>query len=128
MDKLDIYAGRLMRTHAGKYYDKTPDTAGIVPQPFDYEVVDMASYRYKQLFGNLMDNTTCTAAIRTNDPRAYKVGGFVLDDRGRLFTVVSVTEDTASVESEQVFRYFPVAAGTDYILRLVEKENPWGLK
>ena len=93
---------------------------------FDYEFVDPTSWPYKQIIPNLSDDVYATATIKTKDALGFKDRSFVMLDNGRLCQIVSIIEDTRAAEREAV-ALFPVPVGTEYILRLVEISNDWGI-
>lgn len=137
MDFLDIMEGKYAKTHTGRYFERLPDTVTYPAtiediynlsegQDFDYEVVDPTAWRYKTLISNLEDTQAADATIKTCEALVWKVKKHVVLDTGRLMLIISVTEDVSAVEREAA-RLMPVPIGTEYILRLIEVENPWGL-
>ena len=133
MDFLDILSGRFYQTNPANYYENLPTpeifpadpSESVEPEPFDFEFVDPTEWHYKQLLGGLIDREAATATIKTRDAIRFRQSGYVTFD-SRLFAILSVTQDTRSANREAM-RYTPVPLGTEYILRLVEIENPWGI-
>lgn len=123
IDKLTIYQGRYYKTLLGNYYPTQTDTA----IPFDYEIIDPKSKVQSNIGTNLSVNEYGTSAVKTNDPLQWKVGGFVALQTGGLFQIVEVREDVGQV-SRQAYRYSAIALNTEYVLRLVEVDNPRNLK
>lgn len=136
MDILDIYNGRYYNTYSGTYYKRLPSPtlytsiddlynleAGVF---IDYEILDPASREYRTIISNLIDTDTMNVAIKTRDIEDYRSGEFIVLEDGRLYKIISVTEDT-SAASREAARLFPVPLGTEYILRLLEIENPRGV-
>ena len=138
MDFLDICNGRYNQTHTGRYFKQLPHNA-YVPDgegiydidattavDVDYEYVDPTSWHYKTLLSNLIETEAANATIKTREPIKYSAKSYFLLDNGRLCRILSVTEDTASAQREAA-RLLPIPVGTEYVIRLVEVENPWGL-
>ena len=137
MDYLDIIAGRYYSTLTGKYYevlpigvalagkdeDHDPRTVGI---PFDYEIVDPTEWRYRNLITNLVEKEAATLTIKAKDLLGYRVGSFVVTMDGRLCEITSIVQDTKNSRLEAT-RIFPIPLATEYVLRLTERENPWGI-
>jgi hypothetical protein len=92
----------------------------------DYEYVDPTEWHYKTLLSNLTETEAASATIKTTEPLKYNPRAFFLLDNGRLCQMLSVTEDTAAAQREAA-RLMPVPIGTEYVIRLLEIENPWGI-
>lgn len=136
MDFLDVCTGKYYQYHTGVYYVTLPNPINEITSPsdlfgfdegafFDYEYVDPTEWRYKQLLSNLTEHTMASATIKTKEPIKFNPKGYILLDNGRLCQMLSVTEDTNSANREAAI-LMPVPPGTDYVIRLVEIENPWG--
>lgn len=137
LDLLDILQGRAAQTNPGEYYERLPediayptseidlynDVAGVA---IDYEHVDPTEYHYRSLLGNLIDKDGATATIKTRDSLDYKVGGYIVLSDGGLYAIVSVTRDVSSA-AKQAMRFNAVPLDTEFVLRLVQVENPRGL-
>lgn len=139
MDILDIYAGHYYNTHTARYFNRLPESISYgatlediykmtdaLGVDIDFEFVDPTSWRYKTLVTNMSDSNAADATIKTKDGEGIRVKGYLLLDNGRLMQIISITEDTAAV-SREAARILPIPAGTDYVIRLVEIENPWGI-
>lgn len=133
MDYLDIIQGRYYQTQGAKYYRQLPipetgaaQSPEAIPQPFEYEAVDPTEWHYRQLLQNLIDKEAATYTIKTKTRLVWRVGGYVVTMSGRLYKIISVTEDV-SATSRQARRLFAVPVGTEYVIRLSEIENPWGI-
>lgn len=136
MDILDIYEGRYYKTHSGTYYQRLPaptlyttalDLYNLEAGTFfDYEVVDPASWEYRNLIGNLVETEAVSTTIKTCEQLEFKPNEFIVLDTGKLFKIYSITEDT-SAASREAARLLPIPIGTEYVLRLIEIENPRGI-
>ena len=135
MDALDIFAGRFNTTHTGRYFERLPDTVASPTtvkelyaleegRDFDYEIVNPEERQYKMLISNLSDSDGATETIKSLYCLPWKNKAFVLTDDGVLYSIISIIKDTSSAENEAA-RFMPVPVGTEYILRLIEIENPW---
>ena len=133
MDYIDLMRGKFYQLECGKYYIKLPtssqterqdpDTVGI---PFDYETLDPTEWHYKQLLQNLIDAQAATATIKTTDRLEWRNNGYIVAMDGRLYRIISVTEDVRAA-SREARALFAVPVGTEYVIRLVEIDNPWGV-
>ena len=139
MDILDIYTGRYYQTHSARYFNHLPESISYgatledickmtdaIGSDIDFEFVDPTSWRYKTLVSNMSDSNAADATIKTKDGEGMRVKGYLLLDNGRLMQIISITEDTAAGQREAA-RIFAVPPGSDYVVRLVEIENPWGI-
>ena len=135
MDLLDILKGKYYQTHTGRYFSKLPEPIMLITSvddlydlsegiDLDYEYVDPTSYRYKTLLNNLNDNETASATIKTKTELPYRVNGYIALDNGRLCSIISVTEDVSAAPREAA-RLMPIPQGTEYVIRLLEVDNPW---
>lgn len=135
MDFLDILTGRYYQTHTGRYFEKMPEPMLFLKSQsdlyklvegidLDYEYVDPTEWHYKTLLNNLNDNESASATIKTRTNLPYKVKGIIALDNGRLCSILSVTEDV-SAASREAARILPIPQGTEYVLRLLQIDNPW---
>ena len=132
-DILDIVMGRAEQTNPATYYPKKPDallyvtgekdlySLGNGGMPFDFEMLDPASYAMRQLFSDVTD-TSGYLAVKTVDQLSYRVGGYVATADAKLYIIDAVTVDVSSA-SKQAMRFNPIPLGTTYILRMMEVEN-----
>ncbi len=125
MDWLDIAHPSPQFTAHAKYYEQTIDDPSIGGQPFRYENVDPFSHTYRRLFGNIQstDNEGETA-IRTNDRLPFHRGSYVILPDGRAFQIIQMMKDVQKA-SKQALRFFPTPVATEYVIRMVQVENPW---
>lgn len=137
MDYLDLMLGKYYQTMTGKYFEdipightlRTEDGAAdsrSVGIPFDYETVNPAEWHYKNLLSNLVEKEAATLTVKTREAIGFRVGSYVLTMDGRLCEITSVTEDVRGAGIEAM-RLMPLPLGTEYILRLTERENPFGI-
>ena len=134
MDFLDIAMGRYNQTQTGKYYEHIPESVGVgsgettcVAIPFDYEFVYMQSRTYKHLINNLTDEKANVTAIKTLEALSWHNGGYVVLMDGGLYRIVGIDTDKTKARKE-ASRILSSAFCTEYIIRLVEIDNPRGIR
>lgn len=126
-DLLDLYIGKFNQTAQASYYAKMPNNHTDNGITFDYEYVDRTAYRYQKLFSNVTVNNAASTSIKTRDSLDYKINGYVVLNDGKMYVISAVMKDYSPV-SKQAFRGLGAVAGCEYVLDLIEKGNPWGLK
>ena len=125
-DILDLLNPRTQFTLSGTYYHERPDSPDVGGQPFNYEYVDPSTKTWRTLFGNIQVSAGETA-IRTDDQLSFKTGnGIVRLQDGSWYTIEQKATDYQAAP-KQAFRVLPVPVGTQYVLRLVAVDEPWGL-
>ena len=126
-DLLDMLQPHPSYTMTGSFYPERPTAPEDGAAYFDYEPVDVTQWRYQKLLGNLLNTDGASTTIRTNDDMGWKVDNYVVLQDNRVYRVESVSKDYQSA-SKQVFRFLKDAPQTDYVLRLLEQDNPWGIE
>ena len=125
-DILDILNPHTQFTLSGTYYPERPDGPDVGGQQFNYEYVDPYTKTWRTLFGNIQVSAGETA-IRTDDQLSFKEGkGLVNLQDGSWYTIEQKATDYQSAP-KQAFRVLPVPVGTQFVLRLVATEEPWGI-
>ncbi len=125
-DILDILNPRTQFALSGTYYPERPDSPDVGGQPFNYEYVDPYTKTWRTLFGNIQASAGETA-IRTDDRLKFKAGdGLVRLQDGEWYAIQQKMTDYQAAP-KQAFRVLPVPVGTQYVLRLVAVDEPWGL-
>lgn len=127
IDLLTIEQGRYEKTLLGSYYATQQDKAIA----FDYEIIDPKTVDFDTM-QNLSVSQFSTTAIKSNDPfwqdiMREKKKGFVALQTGGLFEITQIRQDTGKV-SKEAYRTQTLPIGTEYVLRLVEVDNPFNLK
>jgi hypothetical protein len=126
-DILDVLIPHRDEVFSGTYYAQLPNTPSATSATFDYNTVDPTEWHYQALFSQVMVAQSTSAAIKTKADLKWRVGGYIVTQDGRFYEIISVQQDYAAA-SKQAFRYLSVVSGVDFVIRLSEKENPWGLK
>ena len=128
MDFLDIAQGRYYTTYTGKYFENSPffSDKNNAPMIFDYEYIERDTKTYKHVIQNLTETESSDLTIKTRDQLGYKVGAHVSLEDGRMFTILQVGTDRKTSRVEAA-RLFSTPLDTEYILQLVEVDNPRGM-
>lgn len=111
----------------GSYYRETFDHPDTGRKRFRYKFENPYSRAYKMLFANVQDFTGGNTAIRTNAQADYKAGETVVLQDGKAYAIADAAKDYNTAPQE-AFRLGNANAGIEYVLRLVEIDNPWELK
>ena len=122
IDKLTIYQGRYNNTLLGNYYPTKNETA----IPFDYEIIDPREKQYTTN-SNITFNDYNNTIVKTNDPLEWKVGAYVVLQSGEMYQITAVREDLGNV-SKQAYRSLRYVLGVDYVLTLIQVDNPYNLR
>ena len=126
-DVLDLLKPHENEVFTGKYYKSTTPSPSLVPEVFDYEIVDVNEKHYQTLFSQVVTRDSMTCAIRTCDDCGWQVGAFVKAQDGRFYTVIAAQIDY-NAAPRQAFRMLSNVAGTEWVLRLSEQKEPRGLQ
>lgn len=126
MDVLSILIPHSEQVCTGTYYEKLPNSPADNGVSFDYENIDMTEWHYQQLFANVPVKNATSAAIKTKEPKEWKVGSYIATQDGRFYSIIAVQQDFKKA-SDQAFRFLSLVPGVEYVIRLTQKENPWGL-
>jgi hypothetical protein len=126
-DILDVLIPHPAEVFTGTYYATMPNSPRESGVSFDYSTVDPTSWHYQALFSQVVVMQSTSAAIKTCDDLGFAVGGYIATQDGRFYEIISVQQDYSSAQ-QQAFRMMSVVAGVDFVIRLSEKSNPWGLK
>ncbi len=127
MDLLTLLTPHARDVCSGKFYEKMPMTPTDSGQVFTYEYIDPTSWHYNQLFQNVKVSESASAAIKTKTPLPWKVGSYLRTQDGVFYYILSVQRDY-NAAPRQAFRMFAEPAGVEYVLRLAEREEPWGVQ
>lgn len=125
MDFLDLLDVKGNEVFEGKYLKDRPSTPLDVAVGFSYDVVDPNDRSYSKVLDNLQADIG-THTIKTNDYCGYEINGYVISHDDKLWQITSIT--TVPTKNKQAYRYLKHAVGEEYILRLLEVQNPWGLE
>ena len=125
MDFLDILDVKTNEVFKGKYYKDRPETPADFATEFTYDVVDANDRTYSKVLNNL-EVDRGTHSIKTNEYLDFKINAYVITQDGLMWQITSV--QTIPSKNKQAYRYIKRAVGEEYVLRLIQVDNPWGLK
>ena len=125
-DALDILNPRSRFTATATYYKEMPESADIGGISFPYEDVDPASHDFRRLFGNFQSFVAGEIAIRTNARLPFKANQRVVLPSGEMYIISGVQTDRSRAP-KQAMRFAGVPVGVEYVLRMVNVPNPWGI-
>nr|DAL76791.1 MAG TPA: hypothetical protein [Caudoviricetes sp.] len=112
---------------SGTYYNRRPSKPSDVGEKFTYEMVDPRSREYRTIIGNLLVEGTSTA-IKTRSSIEFKEKQYIVTQDGKFWQIAAVTETIQTEQSKQALRFFVETAQTEKTIRLIGKDNPWGLQ
>lgn len=127
MDYLDMAFPQERFTAKAKYYDNTVDGPEDGGQTFYFEYVDPLSRTYRTLFGNITsDRQNGEVAIRTRNKLPFRQAAYIIFPDGKTYQIIQCQTDYSSA-GKQAQRLFPTPCGVQYVIRMSETKNPWGI-
>lgn len=127
MDYLDLANPQRRFTASAYYYPQEVDSPDIGGARFTYEYVDPLSHTYRKLFGNIQSTQgEGEVTIRTNTRLEYARGAYVKTQDGKYFQIIQMMTDF-SAANKQAMRLVPVPVSVEYVIRMVEVDDPWGI-
>lgn len=112
---------------SGTYYPRRPKTTANRGKPFTYSIVDPKSREYRVLLNGLQtDGATLT--IRTRAAYRFKEKQYIATQSGELWQITAVIINPESEESNEALRLFKDTPQTERVIRLINADNPMGLK
>jgi hypothetical protein len=126
-DILDFLVEREEEVLSGTYYNRMPETTQDVGIPFNYDIVNEKDRRYSTILGNIRADGA-TSTIKTNDHCGFKINGYIATQDGSFWQVAGLGKHLVKPETKQALRLLKESAETEYVLSLIEVDNPWGIK
>lgn len=126
-DSLDLFTPRSRFTAAGKFWTERPDSADEGGMAFNYEYVEPSSRSYRRLFGTMQTFDADEIAIRSNDILPWDAEKYFMTADGALYRVLQALKDYTDAP-KQAMRLLGTPIGTQYVIRGVRIDNPWGAK
>lgn len=134
MDLLDFLYGKADKTFTGRYYERLPENISFATSvedlynmdcgdDFDYEIINPNERHYKNLLGNLIESDSATLTIKSNEDLGYRIGAHILTQDNLLCMITSITDDL-SAASKEAARVLPIPPATEWVIRLIEVDNP----
>ena len=126
-DFLSLLTVKSEETLKGTYYARrplSPEDAGV---SFAYDILNEPRSSYANILGTL-NTVTSTQTIKTNDLCGFKVKGYCATQDGGFWQIEEIEKRIVSKKSKQALRITKNTIETEYVLRMIEVDNPWGLK
>lgn len=127
MDFLDLLHIKDEEVLSGTYYARRPKTPQDSGVPFEYDIVSESTQTYATILGNLRADTTFQT-IKTNDLCDFKKNGYCATQEGGFWQIVQIETRIVSPKNKDALRIVRRTIETEYILRLIKVDNPWGLQ
>lgn len=126
MDFLDFLTIKDEEVYWGTYYSKRPKSYKNHGIGFSYDVVDPNDKNYAKLLENLRaDKATLT--IKTNDMCGFAIGGYIATQDGEFWQINGISKRD-NPENKQALRNLTFTVNTEFVIRLINVENPMELK
>lgn len=110
----------------GYYYERRPVSPDDGRMTFRYSRLDPYARVFDTALGQMrLDRETYSLKTRIGLP--WKVNGYISAQDGRFYQIVEILEDNQPRGSEEVLRLFKRAPETEYTIRLIKVDNPWGI-
>ena len=126
-DFLDFLQIKDEEVLTGTYYKRRPLTLADGGDVFQYDIVDESDTSYSNILNNLQTEKS-VQTIKTNDVCGFKVKGYVVTQDGLFWQITGILKKMVKPENKQALRILKQTIETEYILRLIEVDNPMGLK
>lgn len=126
-DYLDLLHKKAEEVLQGTYYERRPQTPQDYGKPFSYDIVDEPRTAYHNLI-NTLNTTISTQTIKSSDLSDFQVKGYCVTQDGGLWQIQEIAKHIVQKQSKQALRILETTIETEYILRMVEVDNPWQLK
>lgn len=127
MDFLDFLTAKDDEVLTGTYYNRRPKTPKDRGVGFSYDIVDEGDRSYSKLLDSL-EAELSLQTIKSKDYCCFKVKGYVVTQEGGLWQITGIIKRLVHPETKEALRILRETASTEYVIRLIEVQNPWGLK
>ena len=127
MDYLDFLTIKDEEVLTGTYYARLPLSNKDNGIPFQYDIVDEKDKSYTTLL-NTLQTEQSLQTIKTNDMCGFKVKGYVATQDGLLWQISGLIKRIIKPNNKQALRILKESIETEYVIRLIEVDNPMGLK
>ena len=127
MDYLDFLAVSDEEVLTGTYYNRRPKTIDDSGQPFQYDIVNESDSSYAKVL-DAIETVREIMTITTNDDCGFKIKGYISTQDGSFWQITGIVKKLVKQENKQALRWLKKTIDTEYIIRLLQVDNPWGLK
>ena len=110
----------------GTYYSKRPKTPKDKGVLFSYDLVDPNDKTYAKLLDNIKTDRA-TLTIKTNDTCGFAIGGYISSQDGDFWQINGISKKYKD-DCKHALRLLRNTVETEYVLRLINVENPMELK
>ncbi len=125
-DTLDVLNPKTRFTASARYYPERLNSPDVGYDSLNFEYVNPYSNTYRRLFANVQ-TAAGQVAIRTDDQNNYKVGGFIILQDNKAYQILEVLTDYQAA-NKQVLRLFGAPVSVEYVIRMLEVDNPWSVQ
>lgn len=112
---------------SGTYYKRLPKTSQDVGVPFQYDIVQDSDKTYSLML-NQIQSEQCVQTIKTNDLIDLKIKGYVVTQDGDFWQITGFIKKPSKPENKESLRILKKSVETEYIIRLLQVDNPMELK
>lgn len=126
-DYLDLLHIKADEVLTGTYYERRPLTPQDVGETFSYDIVDEPRSAYYNIL-QALNTTMTTQTIKTSDLHNIKVKGYCVTQEGGLYQIQEIIKQIKKPKTKYALRVIQTTIETEYVLRMVEVDNPWELK
>lgn len=126
-DLLDILRLKDTEFLTGTYYKNMPDKPTNIGVEFTYEEIDAHNRIYAKILGEL-ESPNSSLAIRTDDDCGFEINGYVCTQGGDLWIVSQVAKRVQNDNTKEALRLLTETVQTEYVIRLIKVDNPWGIQ
>ena len=112
---------------SGTYYARLPITSQDAGEPFQYDIVDDNDKTYSLLLNSIQTEQSIQT-IKTSDASGFKVKGYVVTQDGALWQITGIIKKLSNPNNKQALRILTETVESEYIIRLIQVDNPMGLK
>lgn len=127
MDYLDFLTIKDEEVLTGTYYSRMPITLSDEGIRFSYDIVDENNRAYATML-NTLQTEQAVQTIKTNDLCGFKVKGYVATQDGLFWQITGIIKRLVKRENKQALRLLKQTIETEYVIRLINVDNPMGLK
>lgn len=126
-DLLDLLVVKDEEVLTGTYYSRRPQTPLDNGIKFAYDIVDEPRSAYNNIL-NTLNTVQSFQTIKTNDLCGFEIKGYCVTQEGGLWQIMEIVKRLVTPNSKQALRTIRKSIETVYELRMIEVDNPWGLK
>lgn len=112
---------------SGTYYARLPITSQDAGEPFQYDIVDDNDKTYSLLLNSIQTEQSIQT-IKTSDASGFKVKGYIVTQDGALWQITGIIKKPSKPDNKQALRILTETVESEYIIRLIQVDNPMGLK